>query len=386
MDFQNKHFQRFIRMKDSDVKKILDRHPMSAKYFYRYEDVLEKCGQSRNNILLENGDRFNRDEYNLRQCQLTFDKYLDLKNTYKKNFFREIGTEATLDFIKRRAKFYYGEDRVWLDSENKQVIIHFPEILITNSVEDSHVMKDIFIRITVWGKFKDIELARTTINKDEYRRYIFSHMSESTVGSYGSALCFGNTDLYSWILNAKSSNSFVNIDKIIASLEGYLSWESLEGKPYKYMSIIRKIRLYGSPWRKSYRDHISSEKRDIDTAMSIISESGLKLRYKISGDGDEMKITITNTYDIDDLLKDERIEQFYRYENYSYKTINRQAAPLAEDISSYVTFKGVKVPVKIEPSQIEFNPEKACHINLFDTVVTRLENELLEYLIKKENE
>ena len=51
MDFQNKYFQEFIRMKDSEVEKLLNRHPRSAKYF-KYYEITEKIGETKSYIYL----------------------------------------------------------------------------------------------------------------------------------------------------------------------------------------------------------------------------------------------------------------------------------------------------------------------------------------------
>jgi len=381
MNFQNKHFQQFIRMKDSEVKKLLTIHPKSARYFFISDEIQKIVGKTKKRWMLDSGDTYTPSTLEL--YQLTFDRYVSIRNEYKLSFFQTIGAEATLKFIERRAKFYYGEENVSLDLLTRNVIIKFPEITITNSIGDSHVMKDIFINIYAYsGKFYDISIARTTVNENEYDRYIFSHTNEYRPGNWCSSLCLGNTDLAEWKQKATSTNNFVYIDRFIASLEGYLSWESLEGKPYKYLAGIK------TPQIQAYGGNISvTEVNDsVSKCLKLIYNSNLKLDYKTDYNEDgELQIKIVNRNDIDDLLKNDLIMQFYRYQGCSYTRVEKKHIDTTK-YASKVVFKNEIVPIVIESVENELVLERGCHIAVLNNTIEQIEKDLLNYLIKKENE
>ena len=385
MDFQNKYFQEFIRMKDSEVEKLLDRHLRSAKYF-KYHEIAEKIGETKSYIYLSDNSKLNI-EWDISCYKYTFKQYLNDKKEFTKSFFKTIGKESTLKFIERRAIFYYGEENVWRDESSGSVIIRFPEVTITNSLEDSHIMKDLFFKLIChYDKgFGGIALARTTFNQNEIGTYVFSHLSGNSIAVYSNSLCFGETDLSSWIKRAKGINDFRFIDKIIVSLGGYLAWESLEGVPYRKFGDCKKQKMDGI--KSDHLDYRTKKDSEIEKALTIISNSDLKFSYtaKVNDDGDTV-IKIKNTNDIDELLKHKSIRQFIRYENQSYSRLNKQADKNASDYNSKVIFKNQIVPVVFEPSDFVFEPEYACHIMLLTDVIAILEEKLFNYLIEIENE
>jgi len=379
MDFQNKHFQKFLRMKDSEVKKLLNKHPKSSTY-YKYNEITTLVGKSNRKILLYDGINIlvNDSHYH----QYTFEKYLKDKESYTKSFFATIGTDATLNFIERRAKFYYGEENVWLDEENYSVVIHFPEITITNSLGDSHVMRDLFFKISVYkGKINELALARTTFHENEIGVYLFSHESSRNIGKYSIDLCFGETEFNEFIKKSKIFNDFRFIDKMIVSLGGYLSWESLEGVPYvqfsgcKYPKYDLNIAYY------QHSDEL------IEIGLGLIYNSELKLRYKVDMDFDgDTIIYITNKYEIDNLLKNKLIPQFIRFNNFSYKNLVKKECPSEENYTSNVRFKDKIIPIKFIRDDSAFENEMGCHIELLNKIVDKIELDLLNHLIEKDNE
>ena len=381
MNFENKNFQKFLRMKDSDVEKLLNKkNPKASQYFIvGGKEIFKQVAKTSNLVLFPKGHTIRNDSYQFQDLIYTYSNYKDDKERYRDSFFSRIGNESTLNFIKRRAEFYYGEENVWLNEEMNEIIIKFPEILITNSVEDSHLMKDIFIKFSVRnGCFSTISIARTTVTELEIGRYIFSHASQNHPGMYSDGLCFGSTALGKWVSDAKTTNNFVFIDKIIASLDGYLSWESLEGKPYKYMSSIRDLQYNG---RLAYYRTNS----ELHIAMAAIANSDVKLRYALSDDNGSQKVHLKNIHEIDEVLsKSEGISQHYRYKNESYLSLEKKSFYTPEH--SEVIFKNERVSVIVESVESDQMPPKMCHKELLEEVIEAIEKELLNYLIKKEYE
>ena len=386
MDFQNKYFQQFLRMKDSEVEKLLSGHLMAAKY-YKYNEISKKVGRCKTRIFLDDGYTLSNND--LQYYRYKFSDYKEDREDYKKSFFKNIGFEPTLKFIERKCKFYYGDDNVWVDADKIQgdVIIRFPEIEITNSLEDSHILKDLYFKINVRKSgFHGVSMARTTVNECEFNRYIFSHLSSCRPGKYLSDLCLGDTEFNRDYHKAANGNDFRAIDRFIATIGGYLSWESIEGVPYKKFGdyklpkIIEKnayVGKYDSDWSINFQN-----------AMNLVISSGIKLSYKTRSlsNGDTI-ITIENVHEIDDVLCNKIIPQFPRYNGRSYSSVSKSPIDFdAETYISQVRFNNETIPVKVEESDYDFCVPKMCHIELRDAVVRELEKELLNHLIEIDNE
>ena len=379
MDFQNKYFQKFIRMRDSEVEKLLKKHPRSAKYF-KINNIDVKVGETKEKVLLYTGDSLSIN--NIPFYQYTFDRYIEDKKEYIRSFFKTMPEGRTIDFIEKRCKFYYGDENVWVDN-NKSVVIHFPKITITNSLEDSHILYDLYFKIRIYNNmFHSMVLARTTINENEIDKYLFSHTAHRTPGTYASsdALCLGATELKEIYNNVKLTNNFVLIDRLIVSIGGYLSWESLEGVPYNFISSCKNPRIVGSI---AGCHHIETY---INNALNLISNSNIKLRYKPEFKDNSVNIKILNTHEIDELLTHDSIPQFIRYNNVSYTFLKKADCPDSKIYRSEVVFKDEVIPVKIKKSKDNIEIEKKCHVDFLSGVIMALEKKILNYLVEINNE
>lgn len=385
-NYDSEHFQRFLRMRDCDVKKILDIHPRSAKYFLNASmQLCMKAGESKSRIFFDDNSTLLVDSASL--YIFNYEEYIYQKHKYKEKFFSLIGTDATVKFIERRAKFYYGDENVWVDRyllERTNVIIKFPEITITNSLDDTHILRDVFFKISIRaGRICNLSMARTTFDENEYGRYIFSHLNNDKPGKYSDYLCFGETDFKVQIEKARATNSFISIDKFLVSLGGYLSWESLEGVPYKKFADFKKPVMYGTEARYC-RDN-----EEFYKAINIVCNSNIKLRYKFTTDSEyNSKIEISNIHEIDEVLKNEAIDQFIRFENLSYRSLEKKTIDFDESNppSSDVIFNDEIVPIIVNKSTDDTAFEYGCNVGLLNDVVSELERELFNYFMKLEYE
>lgn len=380
MDYQNKHFQRFLRMKDKDVEKLLSaKNEYLIKYVRRNNDILEVVSYANERFLISDGHTVLK--YDLRLIQYTFERYILSRKAYAKSFFRTIGMDATASFVVRRSRFYYGEENVWASSipGKKFVTIKFPSIVITNSMESNHEMKDVFIRFTIMERgLTSMCIARTTVTEAEWGSYLFSHTSGTIPGEWYSTLCMGSTDMKIKYDQAVDSNSFSAIDSVIASLLGYLSWESLEGNPYRRMHDIGV---------SMYQGRIAPDDRsDTIKAIAIIANSDLALEYRLTDTGFSI-ITDKCTDMIDDLLSaSPLIENKIRYNGKSYSELKKRELDVDENISD-VFFKGERVKIKIEPVEAKLNAvEERVNLHTLKSAVTKLSAELTEFLTNKDYE
>jgi hypothetical protein len=149
-------------------------------------------------------------------------------------------------------------------------IIHFPQFTITNSLEQSHVIRDLYVRSTfivksdVSFELQHLRGLRATISTKEYiGGYSHSHLgtkdfnSESSRGAFkkfclGSGTGIANTQtmLNNQLLEQSIAIPNYNIDPnmfklYMMQIKTYINWESLEGVPYLTIgNLAQKNEVY----------------------------------------------------------------------------------------------------------------------------------------------
>lgn len=132
------------------------------------------------------------------------------------------------------------------DDYHYVIVIHFPELTVTNSRNESHKIYDFFFAVCFDNQLNINRFRgnRTTMMLEEIdSNYKFSHLSREgfdTIPIYTN-FCFGDGDIPKLRLKFNSSvqeERFQILTLIAYSIEIYLSWESLEGGPYKRMAEI----------------------------------------------------------------------------------------------------------------------------------------------------
>lgn len=166
--------------------------------------------------------------------------------------------------IYKLAADIFGEDRVDIVKSSEfitNIIIHFPEINITNSRNQNHLIKDLYVKFNIDIKLRDfVDISKTvskgliylfgirqTYSLKEYEsRYNHSHLSSGI--SDWSRFCLGSSVFNTLIENVKITLSEEDWNLMFLSLENYLSWESIEGGPYFFIQDMK------------YRENISNVK------------------------------------------------------------------------------------------------------------------------------
>lgn len=165
------------------------------------------------------------------------------------------------------AKDIFGEEYVdvnKLSPTEFNLIVLFPEINITNSRNHKHVIKDLYVKINVditshnvnvGDRLSTIVLSgrRGKLSEEEYQStYGHSHFSGRGIERW-SDFCLGSSDFAMILQTMKFSLTAEDWSLLFLSLENYLSWESLEGGPYKNMSSVSlRQQTYNSSDFKSH--------------------------------------------------------------------------------------------------------------------------------------
>lgn len=130
-----------------------------------------------------------------------------------------------------------------------KILVHFPEFYITNSLDQSHKIRDLYLKLE-FGRPPGVTLrtysaSRTTLTQAEKQsRYGHSHISKSiTEGKWG-GFCLGegpiNSQVQSLIRYGISDRDFNTFEMFLIGMESYLQWESIEGGPYIYIADIKR--------------------------------------------------------------------------------------------------------------------------------------------------
>lgn len=118
--------------------------------------------------------------------------------------------------------------------------IHFPEILITNSLGQEWTIRDyyVIIEMDIRFKMKSIVGYRATKTWNEFKLN-YTHSHSKCAGNDVVNFCFGETALDTLIGELKMLPfDILKLELLFQNLPDYLSWESREGVPYKSIGAI----------------------------------------------------------------------------------------------------------------------------------------------------
>lgn len=181
------------------------------------------------------------------------------------------------------AKDIFGEPFVHLNIQTPTrfyIIVHFPEVNITNSKRRTHVIKDLYVKINIDLNYitdvnndqvANIELDgwRGSLSEEEYQSsYSHSHFSGNGIERW-STFCLGSSDFAMILQTMKFSITPEDWTLLFLSLENYVSWESIEGGPYKHIESISLRRETLNP--SNFRENALELAKNIPSAaLSIV--------------------------------------------------------------------------------------------------------------------
>jgi hypothetical protein len=144
------------------------------------------------------------------------------------------------------------------------IYVHFPSLVITNSKGYEHPILDLFVKFTITNINPNndyrcdvyIEGTRSTFSlKEMCNAYVHSHLLG---GSYSfHQFCLGSSSYGMLLTDVRMNPTEETWLMIFMGLENYVSWESLEGGPY------RKIHEMTLPNRNVNSSMLTQELRKI---------------------------------------------------------------------------------------------------------------------------
>lgn len=152
--------------------------------------------------------------------------------------------------IEEIAKSYFGNDLVWYC--DKSLYIQFPEIVISNTRKETHVIKDLIVQIeftSSLNRLVNIRGTRVTRTVEEQNTgYSHSHLTSYKNMARFSAFCLGHSPLAT-IVNTITADDLNtdNFEMLCTILDRYVRHESIEGGPYLYIRDIKNVRSTHTP-------------------------------------------------------------------------------------------------------------------------------------------
>ena len=143
------------------------------------------------------------------------------------------------------------------------VVIHYKEVNITNSRNENHVIKDLFVSFIIGQSsftfvneeeeeecfvfpIKSVSCTRGTLSYAEYfTGYIHSHTNSAQLNNHTNVFstrefCLGSdTEIADLILGLTTEYSAELFELFLLTLTSVVSWESIEGVPYRYINAIK---------------------------------------------------------------------------------------------------------------------------------------------------
>ena len=297
---------------------------------------------------------------------------------------------------------YYGEDRVdvFLGDDNTIVVIHYPEITITNSIEDSITVKDAFVRFKFYLKDGKIyhykSLVRATYTEAEWHyNYSVSHVSDSNTWCFGNSVLSGFFNKGDGKLRIATGFTFSDIKSIPYLLDEFLAWESLEGVPYHFIAQAKLSYRKASALDSSI-GFIHNYRNKIITLSEKFLETIDNVRFESKGED----VILTNTY-LDTVLTKLAIELNYTDFLYCIDSNDNVFTPRRFDLDEEIVleamsndlkdilingrFKGRHIEPKLIPTPFVDNTTKVIHPFIRQIIGEQVNKKLNKFLEQYEN-
>lgn len=251
-------------------------------------------------------------------------------------------------FIAAYEKYNYANISDYISKEflHFDIIIHYPEIIITNG-HNKHKITDLYVRLNTRSRNTDMFIhtwiygRRSSKTLEEiYSGYEHSHLLGAPYYTYFEKFCTGSGPINNIIGNSCDFSTVEEWKYLLLVLDNYLKWESISGVPYRRIDNI-------------YSTEVSSS-IDSSYVNYLIKNIKLKnLNFKIS----DSDITIIPDENIETILfpiiKDNGWQSLLCYKTQEGKYVSKNKTNL-ENKYKYLDgkqlnfiFKGEEIKFKI---------------------------------------
>lgn len=267
------------------------------------------------------------------------------------------------------------------------IIIHFPEITISNSSDEQLTIKNLYVRVPIELDYSEeqniifstIQGTRSTMSPAEvFSVYQHSHLQGVDV-KYGYDMdfqdfCTGSADINIITAELNSGYDVDILESLLYQIDTLIRWESLEGTPYRYIRNVSS---------KDYRISDCSDTTTIESSRlfmsnlrSFSSDFSLNLQWRFQ-DG---KYAIVDNEQFEEcfrlllhrLMTDITIF-YYKDERGEYYKSSRISDSLFRDSNNWIPFRRNKIRFKVEGEYRPPNGNKYIHPKIKNHVKQLLE-------------
>lgn len=379
-------------LKDEELKNILTDNPYKSKFYFMEEEDIH------NYIIVERGTNICKNKFidtegngqtleNMRPLKLT-----DLKNiiTSKRySFLGKCSDELFIRYLDEVASIIYPKERyeVKQDGIYTTIIVWYPQINITNSVEEKHTIYDLYYRLKFYHEedstrqLSEFSMCRSSLSESELKaNYQFSHCQGSAYFGWQDDLCLGRTELKNIMKNFEYG-TFTSIQSLLLMLDSYFQWESLEGVPYVTIGKVKREDALGN-LERDYSLYYDVKKHFI--LLNYILD--IQLEYIFTPNG--VKLTSESISKIDTILTEKYpslccIEK----DGYSYRLKNDYLQYQKKEGKVLFTFKENPVISKVIKDETkELVLTKKIHRNILTGIVNEIEMRISDKIHKQRME
>lgn len=373
--------EELLKCSEKELKEILKTNNVyKATYLIKDGSIRHVEGRIKDRFLID-GTMWQYYDVNRKFKPLTFPLYREIVSQSIWDNVNNWTTDRLFKWAVKEFNNVYGEEYVDGDEVSNNIIVYFPEITISNSVEQSHIMRDIYLRFKIWEYgIKLTGLKRGTLTDVEYRnRYTFSHVSNSyeELWDWRTDFCFGDTDIATLKNKLEKQGKqycFRNLSIFLHAIEQYLSWESLEGVPYSKIDTV----IYDkNRWREEIKP-VSAKMLD-DTLRNI---SDFTYEFVPSDEGYDISLTEESKNKIADFLTISYPEECSLYMD--GRSVYERTIDLDNvNRENNIYFKGEWKPFIVVKTSQEIVLPKRINNEVLNWVVQKIEKKFNQYFKNK---
>lgn len=284
-----------------------------------------------------------------------------------------------------------------------KIIIKFPQITITNSSNESHEIKDLYVVLPIRLNINDNiivgrpEGTRGRISfAEKSSSYAHSHLPStnfSTNYQYNTTLfCLGSGPLTDVLDRIEGTNMRIeDFEAILIFLDDFVRWESIEGVPYTYISRISEV----STRNKIYIEDLNLKQyiwnTSIPSLIDYFKEKNTQLSFNYYKDRivlnpEESFFNSVKNYIIEKLPSYSNILIVYKDEGGDYYKydINTNES-ISNAYNKYTIFRGQEYQFYVEAPTQDFISIDRYEVNprYAELLINELNNRIYENAVRK---
>lgn len=379
----NEIIEELSKYSQKELESILNKPSIfSSKYVLEGKTLKKIDGKDCYGRFYVSGNRYCAREIEEYLKPLTTKKFAEIKLKNIAEKINDWSYEKFYEYCLKQFISAYGEQ--FVDDDSLYITVHFPEITVSNSIEQSHIMRDVYLKFEIRSNgVKLYGLKRGTVTETEWRNsYWFSHCNSYNVSEWTRSFCFGYTDIREIRdkLEGKSKlYTFNHLSYFLEAIKEYLSWESLEGVPYRKIdSVINDVTRF-------QEKSININNVPIEEMYNSCIRNITSLKYSYyQNDDNEYTVRLEDSSNIAEHLTQAFPEYCYYFLNGESVQEKTNLLQCPYQNNSHIIFKGEHRPFNlIKDTPAEISLPKRIHSRILGRIVEKIQNNLENFILNK---